>query len=150
MSHNKSTYQQPPPQHVDCGAVMHCHQSCSKKKHGLLSTLILAAWDITALCQPCWPGLHSDLHLGQQFCRKSSELLTNTTYRIEVLTATRCALNSLSSLYLLHSTVFASPVVLDCLRFICDARLSSLLDCSRNYFQPFIASSQSSQLGTSL
>jgi hypothetical protein len=112
---------------------MHCHQSCSKKKHGLLSTLILAAWDITALCQPCWPGLHSGLHLAQQFvlgnCRSCSLM---QLHRNEVLTVTYCAFNTLrsvvlcclrfacrtrlSSLRLLHSSVFASPVTLDCLR----------------------------------
>lgn len=134
----------------------HHHQPCSMKNCDLLSTLTLAAWDISHAGLVCTVALT----LPSNRARKLSKLFPIATrHRNEVFTVTYCAFNlllrclrfacrtclsslrlshRLSSLRLSHPSVFASPVA-----------LSSLLDGCHNYCQQFVTLVQSSQLGAS-
>jgi hypothetical protein len=104
-----------------------------------LSTFTLAACDVITLSLAAQRSSHWSAAIAlwtAHECNTSQHCLRSNTLRSRLVAA-------LSSHQLLSSTIFTSPAAPD---QTCCALLSSLLDVACNYCQPFVASSQFSQL----
>lgn len=112
---------------------------CCPMNHAELSTLTLATCDVIALGLAALrssPWSATIALRAAYECNTSQHCLRSNTLRSRLVAA-------LSSHQLLRSTIFASPAAPD---HTCCALLSSLLDVVCYYCQPFVASTQFSQL----